>query len=351
MEALRKIVLDYPVTGGACAVGIATVDTLEGGPPSVDLRSVLPDAQSAVVFAVPLDQNLIEPFLSKKDRLSHERNNFQTNYLASGIALALCDHLRQKGYPSVPVSANEVFRPEPLKRGEMLPEISLRYLAVRSGVGHFGLSGNVITRSHGAPVILGAVVTAAQFTPTEPLPPEENYCDECRLCMASCASGFMDGAETAAVTMGGIEYTYSKRRNQFRCQFVCGGFSGLHQSGRWSSWSPGRWTIPDEDDNILVALRPGFKAYNKWPDIEGGQHHIMMGKKLLLTCGNCQLVCHPEKKVRARRHKMLTENGVIVQRDDGSLVAVSPEAAREHLAAMEPDRRALYGETLPNGAS
>lgn len=344
MEQLRKIALDYPVTGGACAVGIATVETLAGGPPSVDLSYVLPGAHSAVVFAVPLDQSLIEPFLSKKDRLSHERNNFQTNYLVGGIALGLSDHLRQKRYPSVPVSANEVYRPEPLKRGEMLPDISLRYLAVRSGVGHFGLSGNVITRSHGAAVILGAVVTTALFDPTDPLPVEENYCDECRLCMASCASGFMDRTEKDAVTIGGIECTYSKRRNQFRCQFVCGGFSGLHQSGRWSSWSPGRWRIPDEDDNILAAFLPGFKAYTKWPDIEGGQYHIMMRKKLLLTCGNCQLVCHPDKDERVRRHKMLTDNGVVLQRDDGRLEAVSPEVAREHLAAMGPERRALYEE-------
>ena len=87
---------------------------------------------------------------------------------------------------------------------------------------------------------------------------------------------------------------------------------------------------------------PGFKAYSQWPDIEGGQYHIMMRKKLLLTCGNCQLVCHPDREERQNRHKMLRESGVVVQLDDGRLEAVSLERASEHLAAMSPEKRALY---------
>ena len=48
------------------AVGIATTETLEGGPPSTDLTYVLPEAKSAVVFALPLDQGAIERFLEKR---------------------------------------------------------------------------------------------------------------------------------------------------------------------------------------------------------------------------------------------------------------------------------------------
>ncbi len=33
---------------------------------------------------------------------------------------------------------------------------------------------------------------------------------------------------------------------------------------------------------------------------------------------------------------------MVIQLEDGSLKAVSPEEAREHLAAMSPDVRALY---------
>lgn len=343
MEPLRAIALDYPLSAGACAVGIATSETLAGGPHSTDLTYVLPGARSAVVFAVPLDQALIEPFLSKKDRLSHEQDNFRTNYLSSGVALGLSDFLRQRGCKAVPVSSNNVYRPEALKTGTMIPDISLRYLAVRAGIAHFGFSGNVITREYGASVILGAVVSAGDFEPTDPLPEEDNYCDECRLCLASCASGFMDREEKDTVTLGGREFTYSKRRSQLRCQFVCGGFSGLHPSGKWSSWSPGQWAIPETDDNIAAAFRPGFKAYGQWPEIEGGQYHVMMRKKLLLTCGNCQLVCHPDREVRLRRHKLLTESGLVVQRGDGRLEALPPEEARQYLDALKSEARAIYG--------
>jgi hypothetical protein len=61
-----------------------------------------------------------------------------------------------------------------------------------------------------------------------------------------------------------------------------------------------------------------------------------------MTCGHCQLLCHPDKDVRTKRFKMMTEAGVVIQLEDGSLKAVSPEEAREHLAAMSPDVRALY---------
>jgi len=39
---------------------------------------------------------------------------------------------------------------------------------------------------------------------------------------------------------------------------------------------------------------------------------------------------------------MLTDAGVVIQLEDGSLKAVSPDDAREYLAAMAPETRALY---------
>ena len=112
MNELSQLTVDYVLSLGACAAGIATEKTLEGGPPSVDLRYVLPSARSAVVFALPLDQALVTPYLRKKDRLSHERNNIATNVRASGIALELSNFLSQRGYPAFPVASNNVYRKE-----------------------------------------------------------------------------------------------------------------------------------------------------------------------------------------------------------------------------------------------
>jgi epoxyqueuosine reductase len=344
MESLSQFVLDYVKKEGAVYAGIATLETLAGGPPSADLTYVMPEARSAVSFALPLDQDCIEPFLSKKDRRSHERNNLETNALSGGIALHLAKYLEQKGIPSRPLCANEVYRTD-TEYGvlEMKPDISLRYLAVASGVGHFGFSGNVITGNYGAAVILGGVVTSAELEPTPPLRPEDNYWDSCRRCMASCASGMMSPDAKTSVTMGGVEFFYSKRRSYLRCEYVCGGFTGLHPSGKWSTWSPGRFFIPENEDEFRNLLIKSVKAYEKWPDMEGGHYHLLMERPLYLTCGNCSLICHPDKEMRKKRYKMLTKNGVVVQKPDGKLEALSVDEADAYLSSLDDEVRALYG--------
>jgi len=342
-DSLSERLMDFAKLLGACSVGVADLQTLEGGPPSTDITYVLPEAKSAVSFAVPLDQSLIEPYLSKEDRRSHENDNFRANSQAGGIAMALQNFLEFNSFKSVAVKVNESYRDEG-ERGKysMNPDISLRYLAARSGAGFFGLSGNVLTKSHGAAVILGACVTSAELTPTEPVPPEENYCDDCGLCLNSCLSGMMDKEEKADVVIGDIPFSYSKRREYMRCEFVCGGMSGLHPEGKWSTWSPGRFEIPEKDEDFYDLMRKGIKAYYQRPDMGGGTYNVLMKKKLYLTCGNCQLLCHPDKKKRAERFKKLTTNGVVIQHPDGPLERVSPDKAEEHIAAMDEETRALY---------
>ena len=61
MEELSRIVVDFVISRGACAAGIVTTNTLAGGPPSTDLSYVLANANSAISFAVPVDQRLIQP--------------------------------------------------------------------------------------------------------------------------------------------------------------------------------------------------------------------------------------------------------------------------------------------------
>ena len=343
MDQLSRMAMDFAISNGAVLAGIATVESLAGGPPSTDLTYVLPGAKSAVTFAVPLDQELIELYLGKKDRISHEKDNVRANTVCSGISLDLSKFLQQKGFVSVPVAANNVYRPESAKGlFDMVPDLSHRYIAAASGIGHIGLSGNLITTEYGAAVILGSMVTTAELAPTPPLLPEDNYCDQCRLCQAACASGLMDPEEQVSVQLGDVEHTYSKRRDYLRCEFVCGGFTGLHPLGKWSTWSPGRFHIPEKDEGFRAATIPGLKAYEKWPAIEGGFYHILMRRKLYLTCGNCQLICHPDKEARKRRYKILTESGVVVQNEDGSLEAVTAEEARKTIATVSAERRALY---------
>ncbi len=349
MEKMTQRVKEIAMCLGAKSVGIATTETLSEGPPSADIRYVLPGARSAISYLLPLNQDHIEPYLKKKDRRSYELDNIRTSTLVSGISMEIADYLIQKGFPSAPQAANIVYRTDtPNGPLDEKPPVSHRYLAVRSGIGHFGLSGNIITKEDGASVILGSVITEAEFTPTKPLPPEENYCDGCRLCMASCASGYMSPDETINVSMGGVNFSYSRSRHHNRCDYVCGGFTGLHKSGKWSTWSPGRFPIPEKDEEFFPAIINTAESYQKRPREEGGSFHFLIpGNRIEFTCGNCSLVCHPDKEVRKRRHKMLTESGVVVQNPDGSREAFSPEEAKRRIAAMPLEMRKFY-EIIPD---
>jgi len=323
---LTQLVKKLVMSSGAVAAGIATTETLAGGPPSTDLAYVLPEARSAVVFAVPLDQEAIERFLKKEDMASANLDNRRVNTMASGLAFELSEYLMMKGYKSVPLAANAVYRKDtPGGPLDEKPPISHRYLAVRSGIGHFGASGNVIMDNYGAAILLASVATEAELVPTDPLPPETNYCDDCRLCMSACASGLMSPDEKTTVNLGNADFSYSKRLTYRRCDYVCGGFTGLHQSGRWSTWSQ--------------AVEP----YCKRKRVDYGLYHpLVPGDLLEFTCGHCQLICHPDKEVRQKRYKMVINSGVVIQEPDGSLRAVSPEDAKKHISAMNPEQRVLY---------
>ena len=331
-------------TLGAVSSGIVRKEALAGGPPSSDLSYVLPEARSAFCFALALDQKKIEAFLRKEDRYAHDQDNVRTNVVASGIALEISNYLKMKGYRSVPVGSNLEYRFDtPNGPLDEKPPISHRYLAVRAGLGWFGRSGNVISPEYGAGIILGSLVTEAELTPTEPLPEEENYCDECKLCHTGCLSGYLDPNETVSISLGDRTFTHSKKRHHSRCDYVCGGFTGLHPSGRWSTWSPGRFPIPEKDEDFFNALLESAQSYKRRPKAKGGFYHFLMpGNRVWLTCCNCALLCVPDREERNRRFKALRNSGVVIQEADGTLKAVTPEEAMDRLKAMSPEERSIY---------
>jgi epoxyqueuosine reductase len=351
IQELSSKAIDFATNLGACAVGITTVDTLAGGPPSTDLEYVLPDARAAVTFALPLDQDKIRDFLSKRDRDGHQVDYNRTNALATGIAVQLAGFIAHFGYESIGVLSNEVYRNDgDVKPRHMCPDVSHRLLAARGGVGWFGLSGNVLTADYGANVSLATTVTTAGLEPTSPLPAEDNFCDcDTMECVAACPSAFLHHAkkERTKVTMGGVGFSYGQRRNYDRCGYVCAGYSGLHPSGRWSTWSPGRFPVPKNDEDLPAVWPAARQAWIDRPKLDGHtlQQPLLYDvarKDVQLTCGGCMLVCSPDPAERKRRREMLQNSGVVVQRPDGTAEAVSPEEARARIAAMDPATRALY---------
>jgi hypothetical protein len=99
-------------------------------------------------------------------------------------------------------------------------------------------------------------------------------------------------------------------RFYMRCEYVCGRFTGLHPSGKWSTWSPGRFPIPEKDRNFLEALKDSCSVLLSLAGY-GGFYQVLMNGKLYLTCGNCQLIYHPNEDARKRRYQNLIKSGVI----------------------------------------
>lgn len=105
MNELTRTAIDFAMCHGACAAGIATAETLAGGPPSADLSYVLPGAKAVVSFALPLDRRTIPPYLMKKDRLALEKDYNHAEIAATGLGVHFADYLTKRGFPSVHVAA------------------------------------------------------------------------------------------------------------------------------------------------------------------------------------------------------------------------------------------------------
>ena len=133
IERITRLVKDFMINAGAMDVGIATTETLSGGPPSTDLTYVLPEAKSAICFAVPMDQSHIERYLNKEDCRSHNIDNRRTNSLASGMAFELATFLTMKGRPSAAVCSNNHYRSE-VPGGDGLNGATVRLVNLDDGI-------------------------------------------------------------------------------------------------------------------------------------------------------------------------------------------------------------------------
>jgi epoxyqueuosine reductase QueG len=333
---------------GAVKAGVAGKADL-AGPPEADMTYVMPEARTAVVYYVVLDEGLIRRYLSKEDVWLYRNHFFENLQRLGDIGLGLAEALRQRGFRAAPQSPNGVYRPGSNLVSGLVPPFSLRYGCFAAGLGHIGRSGLLITPEFGARVQLGGVITDAPLEPGSPL--EENPCEECLICIKSCPTGFMSAKETVTFTLGGRQITHAKKAMHARCAISCGGLTGLSVSGRWSTWSTGRWPIP-KDDKALVeeVLQPrlreiatsgegqGFFRFGRTVNVEGyEQPGVLLRSRedTLTTCGNCSIICVGNADKRKELWRLLTRSGVVVDGEDGEPVAMPPAEAQRLLAERE----------------
>lgn len=334
MIELRQEIIECAQRSGASRVGFASVERLRDAPPSADASDLLPTTRTAISFAIPLDSDIQRRFLAKQDRIAHcqERKDLARQVYAIGDALV--ELLRGRGHDAVAVDVNNVYRPEEGARDitemtEFHPDFSHRYAAIAAGVGRLGWSGNLLTPEQGAMVELGTVLTSAELEPSPLL--EENPCDRCKLCSASCPVGMIGKKASITVRVAGVVDEIAEKQPNTCCWIGCTGYQGLAQSGRWSNWSPYRLPkpLPSEKEALDATCIDLQKAdpqmqleSNSFSDYRAAIHDPDWF--FSTVCGHCRGICWSDHADRKQNVKLLREAGVVGMTPDG--VAPLPKA-------------------------
>ena len=327
---------------GADLVGLTTKDILADGPPSANPRYLLPSANSVISFALSLDKDLVQDFISKKKWRPHcdDRKIIVQNLYKIGTALS--EQLRSEGYEAVNVDLNNNYRPEKdaddvTEMTEFHPDFSHRYAALAAGIGRLGWSGNLLTKDYGALVELGSVLTSANLTPDTPIPDEEHPCDGCKMCSLVCPVEMIQPKISTQVTVAGVIETISRKRPNTCCWISCTGYEGLASSGTWSNWSPYRLGRPlPEDKQELDSLCISLQKAD--PQMQAADNSFNNYRQAVFdpdwfyytVCGFCRTVCSSRREERLANRKLIVNSGTAALRLDGS-----HEVALENAVAVQ----------------
>ena len=329
MSTLKQELVEFAVKKGAFNARVTTKERL-AGPPSSDPTYCLPKARSVIVFNVALDRDWILDYFGKISRLPFRYVMYHGYQLLGSISQQMAVLLNAKGYGAYPLSPNGVYRREASSPGFLVPDFSVRYAALASGLAVQGYSGNVLIPDHQAAAFYSAVITNAELEPDEPSD-DEQVCDTCKLCTTVCPPRFFSARETQTVTLGGREYTCAKKRSHQACGLSCGGFTGLSKDGNWSSWSTGPLQTPDDDAALQELGRKAMAdpsnahimphIYPTVVDMDKGPG-VLRRRQIDTnpTCCNCLLVCSGPREWRERLAKLLHISGRVVWEENQEVV-------------------------------
>jgi len=354
---------------GADLVGITTTKALSDGPPSADPRYLLPSANSVISFALALDRDIVQEFISKKSWRPHCENRKAIAQTLYKIGDGLVEQLQSEGYETVNVELNNNYRPEQdaadiTEMTEFHPDFSHRYAALAAGVGRLGWSGNLLTKEYGALVELGSVLTSATLTSDIPIPDEKHPCDRCKMCSLVCPVQMVQPKASTKVTVAGVTETISRKRPNTCCWIGCTGYEGLSSSGNWSNWSPYRLgrSLPKDKkelDSLCISLQkadPQMQvADNSFNDYR--QAVFDPDWFYYTVCGFCRSVCVPSRDERFANRKLIINSGNAALRLDGSHEVADDNAVevktpfglrvvvrREELSESRPKTRKWPGQ-------
>jgi epoxyqueuosine reductase len=370
MSTVEEKIKGFLRERGITLIGIAGPERWKNGPPSIDPTYILPGAKSIIAWAVPFNTPAIYDFLSKKTPGPHNFDQLKLAQRNNRIAKELVEYLQGMGYRAKQEMTNNTYRRSP-DIFATRPGLSHRFAAVITGLGTFGLSGNVVTREWGAAVALDTIVTDAKLK-SDPVDTArytmDNRCRTCKLCDKSCTLGTFLDDEEEYVYLNGEMHPRGKRANIDFCATACFGLHGISRDKKWSTWGRhwiSKWveTLPDPNDRAGVramqtrmgamagdstaryqAIRrsqailwPKEKVEDLIPDYDdlpkSDEELYMLMTRLneyagihglkdhwLQTCGNCSIVCGRDFDETKKRFDMLTNSGIVVPGPEGNYV-------------------------------
>lgn len=370
MPELENKIKAFLKERGITLAGVAGPERWKNGPPSIDPTYMMPGAKSIIAWAYPFNVQAIYDFLDKKSVSAHNIDQAKVAAKMNRWAKELTDYLNGMGYKSKQVMTNNTYRRSPDIFANK-PSLSHRFAAAISGLGTFGLSGNLVTREYGAAVDLCSIVTEAvlQSDPVRPARDTfDNRCRTCKLCDKSCTLGMFLDNEEEYVLLNGELHPRGKRENVDFCGLPCFGLHGISRDKKWSTWGRhwvSKWIDeqPDPKDRTgfrAIWTRMGAKAgdstpryeiirraqailwpsekyediipeYEDLPASEEERYKIatryveamgIYGLKdpWAQTCGNCAIVCGPDFEETKKRYDMLVNSGIVVPGPNGDYV-------------------------------
>jgi ferredoxin len=333
MASIENEIKTIARENGAVLVGIASRERLNDAPPSADPEYLLPSTCSIISIAIPYDRNTLRDYFSKKDWLSCSADEKKKTRMQFSIGDRLVDYLQNKGFDSLTVDTNLIYRPEPGIKGitemsAMIPDFSHRYGALAAGLGRLGWSGNLMTPQFGSAVLLGTVLTSAELEPDPLL--EDNPCDRCKLCTSVCPVEMMSVKESIKVTVAGITEEIARKRTNNCCFIGCSDYHGLAPNRKWSNWSPYRvdYPLPKDDaevDDLCTGIRKADPEMSFDDSMQTGYRELAFSTdhKYLFTnvCGNCAFICWKKREHREDNRKRLVNSSTVVLTASGERIA------------------------------
>ena len=118
------------------------------------------------------------------------------------------------------------------------------------------------------------------------------------------------------VTVGGMVHSYNKKRTNLACDITCGAANNASApDARWTTWSYHFLELPvnGSDKEFEEAVRRLYTENKnrmlkiivdaEHMQVRDWEHHDWLCDNMLITCGNCALICWPDMEDRRENYR------------------------------------------------